>query len=169
MTPNESTGYTGYGPNVPFDWNSLKSLSMLSKYISTRLDDKSEAEDVLNDVQIAAHDSGINDTYFILKLAQHKAMDYNKRKKLKPLPPGNPESKTVDLLELASKEEQADVINDCFAQLSSACQDVLGKNIKEGVSIRKIAAQMGETDAAIRHRIAKCKKCLMKLLQDRGY
>jgi RNA polymerase sigma factor (sigma-70 family) len=140
------------------------------KFVSQKIDDEGVAEELTNDIMMAAimcrsNFSGrSNEFSWICGIAKHKIIDYYRKKKLKTIlfsaspifEEGADKALTPerDVLKNELKEE----IKKTFKELSKGYKDILRLKYIEGMKISEIAQNLKLTIKAVESKLIRAKK-----------
>lgn len=142
----------------------------VKKFVSQKIDDEGVAEEVTNDVMMAAiicrpnFNGKCNEFSWICSIAKHKIIDYYRKKKIKTvLFSMSPEFEEIvdkaltperDVLKNELKEE----IKKTFEELGKNYKDILRLKYIEGMKIREISKSLKITIKAVESKLIRAKR-----------
>ena len=142
----------------------------VKKFVSQKIDDEGIAEELTNDIMMAAmmcqsnFNGKCNEFSWICSIAKHKIIDYYRKKKLKTILFSiSPEFEEIadkaltperDVLKNELKEE----IKKTLAELNKGYKDILRLKYVEGMKINEIAINLKLTGKAVESRLIRAKK-----------
>ncbi len=142
----------------------------LRKYISQKIDDEGLVEELVNDVMLAAINSGesfegrCSEFSWLCSIANHKIIDYYRKKKIKTVlfsvSPMFEEiaDKALTPERDALKNELKDEIKKTFKEMREGYRNILRLKYVEGWKMDEIAKKMGTTIKAIESKLMRAKK-----------
>jgi len=142
----------------------------LRKYISQKIDDEGLVEELVNDVMLAAMNSGesfegrCSEFSWLCSIANHKIIDYYRKKKIKTVlfsvSPMFEEiaDKALTPERDALKNELKDEIKKTFEDMREGYRNILRLKYVEGWKMDEIAKKMGTTIKAIESKLMRAKK-----------
>jgi len=142
----------------------------VKKFVSQKIDDEGIAEELTNDIMMAAmmcqsnFNGKCNEFSWICSIAKHKIIDYYRKKKLKTILFSiSPEFEEIadkaltperDVLKNELKEE----IKKTLAELNKGYKDILRLKYVEGMKINEIAINLKLTGKAVESKLIRAKK-----------
>jgi len=142
----------------------------LKKYISQKIDDEGVVEELVNDVMLAAINSGksfegrCSEFSWLCSIANHKVIDYYRKKKIKTvLFSVSPMFEEIadkaltperDVLKNELKEE----IKKTFGEMKQGYRNILRLKYLEGWKVEEIAKKMNTTIKAVESKLIRAKK-----------
>jgi RNA polymerase sigma-70 factor, ECF subfamily len=142
----------------------------LKKYISQKIDDEGLVEELVNDVMLAALNSGesfegrCSQFSWLCSIANHKIIDYYRKKKIKTIlfsvSPVFEEiaDKALNPERDVLKNELKDEIKKTFTDMKEGYQRILRLKYIEGWKVKEIARKMDITIKAVESRLIRAKK-----------
>ena len=142
----------------------------LRKYISQKIDDEGLVEELVNDVMLAAMNSGesfegrCSEFSWLCSIANHKIIDYYRKKKIKTVlfsvSPMFEEiaDKALTPERDALKNELKGEIKKTFEDMREGYRNILRLKYVEGWKMDEIAKKMGTTIKAIESKLMRAKK-----------
>ena len=142
----------------------------LRKYISNKIDDEGVVEELVNDVMLAAMNSGerfegrCSQFSWLCSIANHKVIDYYRKKKIKTVlfsvSPVFEEiaDKALSPERDALKNELKEEIKKTFGDMRNGYQRLLRLKYIEGWKVKEIAKTMNITIKAVESRLIRAKK-----------
>jgi RNA polymerase sigma-70 factor (ECF subfamily) len=142
----------------------------VKKFVSQKIDDEGVAEELTNDIMMAAmmcrsnFNGKCNEFSWICSIAKHKIIDYYRKKKLKTIL----FSVSPDFEEIADKaltperdvlkNELKEEIKKTFKEIGKGYKDVLRLKYIEGMKINEIAKNLELTIKAVESKLIRAKK-----------
>jgi RNA polymerase sigma-70 factor, ECF subfamily len=142
----------------------------VKKFVSQKIDDEGVAEELTNDIMLAAimcrpnFDGKCNEFSWICSIAKHKIIDYYRKKKLKTIlfsvSPNFEEiaDKALTPERDVLKNELKEEIKKTFKELGKGYKDVLRLKYIEEMKIREIAKSLKLTIKAVESKLIRAKK-----------
>lgn len=142
----------------------------LKKYISQKINDEGLVEELVNDVMLAAINSGENfegrcsEFSWLCSIANHKIIDYYRKKKIKTVlfsvSPYFEEiaDKALSPERDALKNELKGEIKKTFGEMRQGYQNILRLKYVDGWKVSEIAKKMGTTIKSIESKLVRAKK-----------
>ena len=142
----------------------------LKKYISQKIDDDGVVEELVNDVMLAAINSGENfegrcsEFSWLCSIANHKIIDYYRKKKIKTVlfsvSPIFEEiaDKALTPERDALKNELKDEIKKTFKEMKKGYQNILRLKYIDGWKVKEIAKKMDTSIKAVESKLVRARK-----------
>ena len=146
----------------------------LSKFISQRVDNPQDVEEILQETLISANDclalySGRSSFFtWLCGIARHEIADFYRKKKIKTILfsrfpwLGGLASEALGPEQMLLREEAAEKVQRVLAGLSEGYQQVLRLKYYQGLSVKQIARQLNETVKTIESRLTRARKAFAK-------
>jgi RNA polymerase sigma-70 factor (ECF subfamily) len=149
----------------------------IARYISIRIGNQAEAEDLAGEVFLKALESldsyqerGVPMQAWLFKIAHNLLVDYlRKVSKRKTIPIDTLEiSDGVDLEETVERRLQSEKLSQALKQLTLAQREVVGLRFFAGLTSTEVGKILGKSSGAVREMQSAAVKSLRKLMYEGG-
>jgi RNA polymerase sigma-70 factor (ECF subfamily) len=147
----------------------------IARYISIRIGNQAEAEDMAGEVFLKAlesldsyHERGAPMQAWLFKIAHNLLVDYvRKVSKRKTIPIDTLEiSDGVDLEETVERRLQSEKLSQALKQLTPAQREVIGLRFFAGLTSNEVGKILGKSSGAVREMQSAAVKSLRKLIYE---
>lgn len=151
-----------------------KIILRLKKFISQKVDNPADAEEILQETLIAANDclpmfSGKSSFFtWLCGIAKHEIADFYRKKKIKTILFSrlpwleNLASEALGPEQLMLRKDLEERVKKTLANLSEGYQQVLRLKYYQGLSVREIARRLNETVKTIESRLTRARQAFAK-------